>query len=114
MAGRDTEPADDARSRHRADTRVGRALSPQEVRRLSAVSQRRARRGPPPLARDAAALARVLRRGRPAAVAVALAALAYLVAPADAVPDLVPSVGLLDDGAVLAAAVAAVRRMTGR
>ena len=114
MADRDTEPMDDARSPRRADTHVGRALSPQEVRRLSATSRRRTRRGPPSLVRDAAALVRVLRRGRPAAVAVAVAALAYLVAPADAVPDFVPGVGLLDDGAVLAAAVAAVRRLTGR
>ena len=94
--------------------RVGRALSPQEARRLAERSRRRARRGPPSLARDAAALVRVLRRGRPAAVAVAVAALFYLISPADAVPDLMPGVGLLDDGAVLATAVAAVRRMTGR
>ena len=98
----------------RPDPRVGRALSPQEAQRLAERSRRRARRGPPSLARDAAALVRVLRRGRPAAVAVAVAALAYLVAPADAVPDLIPGAGLLDDAGVLATAVAAVRRLARR
>ena len=97
-----------------SDRRTGRALAPHEVRRLSAASRRRTRRGPSSLARDAAALVRVLRRGRPAAVAVAVAALAYLVAPADAVPDLIPGAGLLDDAGVLATAVAAVRRLARR
>ena len=98
----------------REDRRTGRTLAPHEVRRLSERSRRRARRGPPSLARDAAALVRVPRRGRPAAVAVAVAALVYLVAPVDGVADLVPGLGLLDDGAVLAAAVAAIRKMAGK
>ena len=95
------------------DGRVGRALSPEETR-LAARSEDHAALGPSGLRRDAEALVRVLRRGRPAAVVVAVAALAYLVAPFDAVPDLVPGAGLLDDAAVLAAAVAAVRKLASR
>jgi uncharacterized membrane protein YkvA (DUF1232 family) len=38
-----------------------------------------------------------------------LGALAYLVMPADAVPDLLPILGFTDDAAVMAAAIAAVR-----
>ena len=94
----------------RPDPDVGRALSPQEVRRLSERSRGLARRGRPSLSRDVSALVRVLRRGRPAAVAVAAVALAYLVLPSDAVPDVVPLVGLADDAGVLAAAVAALKR----
>ena len=95
----------------RPDLRVGRALSPQETRRLAERSHRHARLGPPRLARDAAALVRVVRRGSPAAVAVAVGALAYLLAPVDAVPDLLPGAGLVDDAGVLAAALAAIRRL---
>lgn len=40
---------------------------------------------------------------------IVLAALAYLVMPVDAIPDLLPLIGFGDDAAVLAAAVAAVR-----
>ena len=90
---------------------VGRALSPKEVQRLSQRSRRRARRGPPSLSRDVAVLLRALKRGGPAAVAVAAVALAYLVLPADAVPDVVPLAGLADDAGVLAAAVAALRKV---
>lgn len=38
-----------------------------------------------------------------------LAALAYFVMPLDAVPDMLPALGLTDDAAVLATAIAAVR-----
>jgi len=38
-----------------------------------------------------------------------LAALAYLVLPVDAVPDILPILGFTDDAAVLAAAMSAVR-----
>ena len=40
--------------------------------------------------------------------AAALAALVYLVSPIDAVPDFIPVAGLLDDAAVIMAAVAAM------
>jgi uncharacterized membrane protein YkvA (DUF1232 family) len=40
---------------------------------------------------------------------IVLAALAYLVLPMDAVPDLLPFLGFTDDAAVIATAIAAVR-----
>jgi uncharacterized membrane protein YkvA (DUF1232 family) len=40
--------------------------------------------------------------------ALAIGSLIYLVSPIDAVPDLIPVVGLLDDAGVLTAAVAAI------
>lgn len=40
---------------------------------------------------------------------IVLAALAYLVLPTDAVPDLLPFLGFTDDAAVIATAIAAVR-----
>jgi len=42
--------------------------------------------------------------------ALLVGALAYFVVPVDAIPDFVAGIGLVDDAAVLAAAVAAVRR----
>lgn len=40
---------------------------------------------------------------------IVLAALAYLVMPVDAIPDMLPFLGFTDDAAVIATAVAAVR-----
>ena len=54
----------------------------------------------------------VLRRGaKPAAVALAVGALAYLVLTFDAIPDFLPGIGLADDAGVLAGAVEAIRRL---
>lgn len=46
--------------------------------------------------------------------AIALAALAYLILPVDAIPDAIPFAGLADDAAVIAAAVATIRKMMGK
>jgi uncharacterized membrane protein YkvA (DUF1232 family) len=45
----------------------------------------------------------------PARKAVAVAALAYFICPLDAIPDLTPIVGYLDDAGVIAVAVAYYR-----
>ncbi len=45
--------------------------------------------------------------------AVGITALLYFLSPVDAVPDLIPVAGLLDDAAVIAAAVSTIRRMMG-
>lgn len=73
------------------------------------------------LARHARLLIRFVRacagggyRASPWALATAGSALLYLVTTADAVPDLVPGAGLLDDAAVLAAAVAVLGRELAR
>ena len=56
----------------------------------------------------------VLRRGaKPAAVALAVGALAYLVLTFDAIPDFRPGSGLADDAGILAGAVAPSRRLAG-
>lgn len=46
--------------------------------------------------------------------AIALAALAYLILPVDAIPDAIPFAGLADDAAVIGAAVATIRKMMGK
>ena len=58
---------------------------------------------------DVKALWRYLNDGPTAAhVAVIIGALAYFIWPADAVPDVIPIAGYLDDAAVVAAAVASI------
>lgn len=47
-----------------------------------------------------------LGKASPAQVAAIVAALGYFISPADAVPDVIPGVGYVDDASVLAAAVA--------
>lgn len=46
--------------------------------------------------------------------AVGIAALFYFISPVDAIPDVIPIAGLTDDAAVIAAAVATIKRMMGR
>lgn len=46
--------------------------------------------------------------------AIAITALLYFLSPVDAIPDAIPYAGLFDDATVLAAAVAAIRRMMGK
>ena len=43
------------------------------------------------------------------AKAVALTALAYFISPVDAIPDVTPGIGYLDDAGVLATAIASLR-----
>ena len=43
--------------------------------------------------------------------AIATGALIYFLSPVDAVPDVIPIVGFLDDAAVLAGAVAGIKKM---
>lgn len=45
--------------------------------------------------------------------AIVLAALAYLINPVDVAPDVIPIAGLADDAAVIAGAVATIKKMMG-
>lgn len=45
------------------------------------------------------------------AIAAIIGAIIYVVSPIDAMPDLIPIVGWLDDGAVVAAAVKALKEV---